>query len=114
MGEPQARQCINILGISLHPMRFMAAADLLEQWIAERLPRIVCFPGSDMLAASQRNTKLGSALNGADLTATDGMMLVRLCRWFGATQAERVYGPDVMLELCRRSPASGYRHFFYG
>ena len=114
MGEPEARQCINILGISLHPMRFMAAADLLEQWIAERLPRIVCFPGSDMLAASQRNTNLGSALNGADLTATDGMMLVRLCRWFGATQAERVYGPAVMLELCRRSPGLGYRHFFYG
>jgi UDP-N-acetyl-D-mannosaminuronic acid transferase (WecB/TagA/CpsF family) len=80
IGEPLARQFINILGISLHPMRFLAAADLLEQWVAERLPRIVCFPGSDMLAASQRNTKLGSALNGADLTATDGMMLVRLCR----------------------------------
>jgi N-acetylglucosaminyldiphosphoundecaprenol N-acetyl-beta-D-mannosaminyltransferase len=112
--KPHARQFINILGISLHPMRFMTAADLLEQWIAERLPRIVCFPGSDMLAASQRNTKLGSALNGADLTATDGMMLVRLCRWFGAAQAERVYGPDLMLELCRRSPAGGYRHFFYG
>jgi hypothetical protein len=32
-------------------------------------------------------------------------------RWFGATQAERVYGPDVMLELCRRSPGHGYRHF---
>jgi N-acetylglucosaminyldiphosphoundecaprenol N-acetyl-beta-D-mannosaminyltransferase len=95
-------------------MRFKAAADLLEQWIAERLPRVVCFPGSDMLAASQRNTGLGSALNRADLTATDGMMLVRLCRWFGASQAERVYGPDVMLELCRRSPVRGYRHFFYG
>ena len=54
------------------------------------------------------------ALNTADLTATDGMMLVRLCRRLGAAHAERVYGPDVMLELCRRSPARGYRHFFYG
>ena len=35
MGSPQARQFINILGIGLHPMRFMAAADLLEQWIAD-------------------------------------------------------------------------------
>ena len=41
-------------------------------------------------------------------------MLVRLCRLFGAAHAERVYGPDVMLELCRRSPDRGYRHFFYG
>jgi N-acetylglucosaminyldiphosphoundecaprenol N-acetyl-beta-D-mannosaminyltransferase len=113
-GKPHARQFINILGIGLHPMQFTAAADLLERWIAERLPRVACFPGCDLVAASNRNTRLSSALNGADLTATDGMMLVRLCRWFGAGHAERVYGPDVMLELCRRSPSQGYRHFFYG
>lgn len=112
--KPRTRQFINILGIGLHPMRFTAAVDLMERWIGERHPRIVCFPGSDMLAACQRNTQLQAALNTADLTATDGMMLVRLCRWLGAAHAERVYGPDVMLELCRRSPSRGYRHFFYG
>ena len=67
-----------------------------------------------MLAACQRNTRLRTALNSADFTATDGMMLARICRWLGAAHAERVYGPDVMLELCRRSPRAGYRHFFYG
>ncbi len=105
---------VNILGVRLHPMRFTAAVDLMERWIAERLPRVVCFPGSDMLAACQHNKQLQIALNTADLTATDGMMLVRLCRWFGVDYAERVYGPDVMLELCRRSSGRGYRHFFYG
>ena len=110
----RTRQFVHILGVRLHPMRFMAAVDLMERWIAERLARVVCFPGSDMLAACQDNTQLQIALNTADLTATDGMMLVRLCRWFGAAHAERVYGPDVMLELCRRSPGRGYRHFFYG
>jgi N-acetylglucosaminyldiphosphoundecaprenol N-acetyl-beta-D-mannosaminyltransferase len=112
--KPPARQLINVLGVGLHPMRFRAAVDLMEQWIAERAGRTVCFPGSDMLAACQRNTQLRDCLNDADLTATDGMMLVRLCRWLGAAEAERVYGPDVMLELCRRSPDAGYRHFFYG
>jgi N-acetylglucosaminyldiphosphoundecaprenol N-acetyl-beta-D-mannosaminyltransferase len=112
MSEEEA--VLTVLGVGLHPMRFTAAVDLMEQWIAERSSRIICFPGSDMLAASQHNDGLRAALNGADLTATDGMMLVRLCRWFGARDAERVYGPDVMLELCRRSLRSGYRHFFYG
>jgi len=113
-GKDGSRRFINILGVGLSPMRFTAAVDLMEQWIAERLGRVVCFPGSDMLAACQRNPRLRSALNSADLTATDGMMLVRLCRWLGAAEAERVYGPDVMLELCRRSADRGYRHFFYG
>jgi N-acetylglucosaminyldiphosphoundecaprenol N-acetyl-beta-D-mannosaminyltransferase len=113
-GKDGTRQFINILGVGLYPMRFTAAVDLMERWIDERLGRVVCFPGSDMLAACQRNTRLRAALNTADLTATDGMMLVRLCRWLGAADAERVYGPDVMLELCRRSADRGYRHFFYG
>jgi N-acetylglucosaminyldiphosphoundecaprenol N-acetyl-beta-D-mannosaminyltransferase len=113
-GKDGSRRSINILGVGLSPMRFTAAVDLMERWIAERRGRVVCFPGSDMLAACQRNPRLRSALNSADLTATDGMMLVRLCRWLGAAEAERVYGPDVMLELCRRSVDRGYRHFFYG
>jgi N-acetylglucosaminyldiphosphoundecaprenol N-acetyl-beta-D-mannosaminyltransferase len=112
--KPRTQPFVNILGVRLHPMRFTAAVDLMEQWIAERLPRILCFPGSDMLAACQRNDRQRTALNNADVTLTDGMMLARLCRLFGAAHAERVYGPDVMLELCRRSPARGYRHFFYG
>ncbi len=113
-GKAPVRQFINVLGVGLHPMRFAAAVDLMERWVAERSPRVVCFPGSDMLAACQRKTRLRTALNTADITATDGMMLVRLCRLLGAAHAERVYGPDVMLELCRRSPHGGYRHFFYG
>jgi N-acetylglucosaminyldiphosphoundecaprenol N-acetyl-beta-D-mannosaminyltransferase len=110
----RARPFINVLGVGLHPMRFAGALDLMERWIREGFPRSICFPGSDMLAASQRNTLLRSALNGADFVATDGMMLVRVCRWLGAPHAERVYGPDVMLELCRRSAQAGYRHYFYG
>ena len=29
-------------------------------------------------------------------------------------RVERVYGPDVMLALCKRGVPLGYRHFFYG
>jgi N-acetylglucosaminyldiphosphoundecaprenol N-acetyl-beta-D-mannosaminyltransferase len=108
------RPFINVLGVALHPMRFCGAVDLMERWVGERAPRSVCFPGSDMLAACQHNPQMRSALNAADLIATDGMMLVRVCRWLGAAHAERVYGPDVMLELCRRSQRAGYRHYFYG
>lgn len=105
---------VNIVGIGVHPLRFQAAIDLLERWIDENVPRIVVFPGSDSLAASNTRPDLKAILNTADLTATDGMMLVRLCRWLGASWAERVYGPDVMLALCERSARSGHRHFFYG
>jgi UDP-N-acetyl-D-mannosaminuronic acid transferase (WecB/TagA/CpsF family) len=42
------------------------------------------------------------------------MSLVWLCRLKGQRRVERVYGPDLMLALCARSQACGYRHFLYG
>jgi N-acetylglucosaminyldiphosphoundecaprenol N-acetyl-beta-D-mannosaminyltransferase len=42
------------------------------------------------------------------------MSLVWLCKLKGRAEVERVYGPDLMLALCARSPNHGYRHFFYG
>lgn len=54
------------------------------------------------------------AVNGADLVTADGVPVVWVQRWRGATSAERVYGPDVMLELCRRSLGTGVRHFLWG
>jgi N-acetylglucosaminyldiphosphoundecaprenol N-acetyl-beta-D-mannosaminyltransferase len=109
-----ARKRINIIGVGVHAMPFTTAIELLELWIAERRPRVVLFPGSDILASCRWDLRQRAIFNSADLTATDGMMLVRICRWFGASATERVYGPDVMLELCRRSEFTGYRHFFYG
>ena len=32
----------------------------------------------------------------------------------GARRMRRVCGPDLMPTICERSPARGYRHFFYG
>jgi len=52
--------------------------------------------------------------NAAGLVTPDGMPLVWLARLRGLEHVERVYGPDLMLALCRRSISKGYRHFLYG
>ena len=52
--------------------------------------------------------------NSAGLVTPDGMPLVWLSRLNGWRNTNRVYGPDLMLEVCERSLATGYRHFFYG
>jgi N-acetylglucosaminyldiphosphoundecaprenol N-acetyl-beta-D-mannosaminyltransferase len=35
-------------------------------------------------------------------------------KWQGFHTMGRVYGPELMLEICRLSVARGYTHFFYG
>jgi N-acetylglucosaminyldiphosphoundecaprenol N-acetyl-beta-D-mannosaminyltransferase len=40
--------------------------------------------------------------------------MVWLGKLNGHRHMDRVYGPDLMLEICRWSETSGCRHFFYG
>jgi N-acetylglucosaminyldiphosphoundecaprenol N-acetyl-beta-D-mannosaminyltransferase len=87
---------------------------LIEGWIARREPRYVCVSGMHGVMESQRDDRLRRIHNSADLVTPDGMPLVWLCKLKGERTVERVYGPDLMLALCSRSPAGGYRHFFYG
>jgi N-acetylglucosaminyldiphosphoundecaprenol N-acetyl-beta-D-mannosaminyltransferase len=63
---------------------------------------------------SQRDPALKMIHNRAGLVTPDGMPLVWISRWKGQSHVRRVYGPDLMLQLCERSVARGYRHFLYG
>ena len=54
------------------------------------------------------------ALQRADMVTTDGMPLVWLQKRAGYAQAERVYGPDLFLQLCARTSTQPIKHFFLG
>lgn len=90
------------------------AVEIIDRWIAAREPHYVCITGVHGVTESLRSPMLRSIHNEAGLVTPDGMPLVWLSRWHGAHHVERVYGPDLMLELCERSVARGYRHFFFG
>lgn len=87
---------------------------VIEGWIAQGEPHYVCVSGMHGIMECQRDERLREIHNAAGLVTPDGMSLVWLCKLRGYRQVERVYGPDLMLALCARSAARGYRHFFYG
>ena len=53
-------------------------------------------------------------LNGAFLNTPDGMPMVWLGRRAGHPEMDRVYGPDLLLQACRVSKQTPWKHFFYG
>src|SRR5215211_7776051 len=108
------RERVNILGVGVSAANMAQTLDILEEWIACRQPHYVCVTGVHGVMESQRDENLRRIHNAAGLVAPDGMPLVWLSRLQGRRQAERVYGPDLMLALCERSVSSGYRHFLYG
>jgi N-acetylglucosaminyldiphosphoundecaprenol N-acetyl-beta-D-mannosaminyltransferase len=40
--------------------------------------------------------------------------MVWVGRWFGFEEMERVYGPDLLIEVCKASQWTRWKHFFYG
>ena len=108
------RERVNVLDVGVNTLNIPQTLDILSEWIAHREPNYVCFTGVHGVIESQRDENLLRIHNAAGLVAPDGMPLVWLSRLQGRRQAERVYGPDLMLALCERSVLSGYRHFLYG
>jgi N-acetylglucosaminyldiphosphoundecaprenol N-acetyl-beta-D-mannosaminyltransferase len=104
----------NILGVGVSALNMAMALEIIEGWIERREPHYVCVTGVHGVMESQRDEELRRIHNRAGLVTPDGMPLVWLSRLQGFHHVERVYGPDLMLALCERSAAKGYRHFFYG
>lgn len=105
---------VNVLGVGVSAINMAMALEIIEGWIARRERHYVCVTGVHGVMESQRDRRLRRIHNQAGLVTPDGMPLVWLSRLKGHRHVARVYGPDLMLTLCERSVARGYRHFFYG
>jgi N-acetylglucosaminyldiphosphoundecaprenol N-acetyl-beta-D-mannosaminyltransferase len=61
-----------------------------------------------------RDENLRRIYNSAGLVTPDGMPLVWLSHLLGYPAVSRVYGPDLMLEVCKVSVPKGWKHYLYG
>lgn len=104
----------NILGLRVSAIDMAEAVATIDGWIARRERQYVCICTVHTTMECDRDPALRAVVNGAGLRTPDGMPLVWLSRRSGHRHVERVYGPDLMLELCARSSRTGHRHFFYG
>jgi N-acetylglucosaminyldiphosphoundecaprenol N-acetyl-beta-D-mannosaminyltransferase len=104
----------DILGVGVSAIDIPSAVDTIARWIAEGRQKYVCVTGVHGLMESHRDPALREIHNRAGLVTPDGMPLVWIARAMGFRGISRVYGPDLMLAVCERSIASGWRHYFYG
>lgn len=104
----------NILGVGISAINVDVALREIERWIVERERQYVCVCPVFTVMECRRDEHLRMLVNHAGLATPDGMPLVWLARAQGFTQVSRVYGPDLMLALCKLSAQKGYSNFFYG
>ncbi len=105
---------VDVLGVEVSAVSLAEAVDEVASWIEQRAPHYVCVTGVHGVMESQRDPTLRDIHNRSGLTVPDGMPLVWSCRRAGVDTVTRVYGPDLMLELCASGVDRGWRHFLYG
>ena len=104
----------NVLGVGVHAIDMATAVRESERLVASGGKGYVCVTGVHGVMESRSDPAMRDILNGAFLCVPDGMPMVWVGRLQGQRQMARVYGPDYMIQMCRRSLLTGYRHFFFG
>lgn len=99
---------VNICAITLHD-----AVVTVDRWIRERDRHYINACTTHTLLECYDAPELSAIVNKAGMATPDGMPLVWIGRLYGHS-VDRVYGPDLLLELCDYGQDRNYRHFFYG
>ncbi|WP_128113140.1 WecB/TagA/CpsF family glycosyltransferase [Polynucleobacter necessarius] len=74
----------------------------------------VCVANAHMLTLARQTSDFKKVLNNASLVVPDGMPLVWSQKLKGYKNAERVCGPDLMLELCKQVSLHGGSIYLLG
>lgn len=114
MPKPQ-RQLSQVIDINVD----IGNIDILSQSIVEIAKRAlknayVCVANVHMLTIARGNPHFGRVLKNASLVVADGMPLVWTQKMKGFVNAQRVSGPDLMLELCKLSQENNMSIYLLG
>ncbi|MDB6032935.1 MAG: glycosyltransferase [Verrucomicrobiales bacterium] len=105
---------VNVLGVGLSVINRPRALGIFIEAVKEERRGYITVTGVHGVMECQQDEALREIHNQAFLCTPDGMPMVWLGKLAGFRDMARVYGPDLMLDVCEASPKAGIRHFFYG
>ncbi len=120
MPNATAPNKVSILGVGISQTNYAEVVDLCAQWRLERASdagpsaHYICVTSVHGIIMARDDREVANVLNHADIATPDGMPIVWALRSLGCRNQPRVYGPTLMLEICRRAAEIGLRIFLYG
>jgi N-acetylglucosaminyldiphosphoundecaprenol N-acetyl-beta-D-mannosaminyltransferase len=105
---------VNVLGVGISVLDQDRAREFLFDALRQGRRGYVTVTGVHGVSEAQNDPVLRNIFNRALLVTPDGMPMVWMGRLQGHQTIQRVYGPDLMLNLCEHSVEHGFTHFFYG
>lgn len=104
----------NVLGIGVHAVDMEQSVSTIRLAIDEGRRGYVCLTGVHGIMEARRDPDLQSIYANALLVAPDGTPTVWIGHLQGLSKMQRVFGPDLMVEVIGRKELSHYRHFLCG
>jgi N-acetylglucosaminyldiphosphoundecaprenol N-acetyl-beta-D-mannosaminyltransferase len=105
---------VNVLGVGISVLNLPSARETIADAIRARRKGYICVTGVHGVMEAQTDENFRRILNNALLCTPDGMPMVWLGKIHGHPEMRRVYGPDLLLEVCAWSEKNPCRHFFFG
>lgn len=103
-----------ILRMRVDATSYELATHQILDWAQHQEHRYVCAANVHMAMSVFDSPQFAEVVNQADLVTPDGMPLVWALRWFGIPDAQRVYGPTLMLQVCAAAAAQRVPIGLYG
>lgn len=105
----------NVLGVRVSAVDLKSAVELSDQWIRSGKGHgYICATGVHGVMEAHADAEIRRILNGALINVPDGMPMSWVGHLQGLRNMDRVFGPDLMMAICRLSVERGYRNFLYG
>jgi N-acetylglucosaminyldiphosphoundecaprenol N-acetyl-beta-D-mannosaminyltransferase len=105
---------VNVLGVGISVLNLPTAVAAVAEAVRERRKGYICVRDAHGVMLAQEDPGFRRILNEAFLCTPDGMPMVWMGKLRGHREMSRVYGPDLMLEICAWSEKNPCRHFLYG
>ena len=105
---------VNVLGVGISVLNLKTALAAIADAVRERRKGYICVTGVHGVMEAQDDASFKKILNESFLCTPDGMPMVWAGKLNGQREMRRVYGPDLLLDVCAWSETSGAKHFFYG
>jgi N-acetylglucosaminyldiphosphoundecaprenol N-acetyl-beta-D-mannosaminyltransferase len=105
---------VDVLGVPLALTDYATTISWMDSMIDAGERGYVCVCNVHTVMASREDPELRAALMTSSMNVPDGQPLVWAINSLGHSLTDRVYGPDLMAQMCAHAPARGHRLYLYG
>jgi N-acetylglucosaminyldiphosphoundecaprenol N-acetyl-beta-D-mannosaminyltransferase len=107
---------MNILGINMDCLSYGDMHRTFKEWLSDKNSRShsLALVNVNCCVSALFYARLVRLYNSADMVGIDSMPFLKWARAFYKKDSDRLYAPDVMLEVSSKAKECGYTFFLYG